>query len=156
MKSPWVSRDHHTDLLAQLAAARELIARMGENHRAVMIRLGDDHRRAMEAMEGHVVRILENHEIEVDRAERRYADLMASYRLMKLQGAVEAPAPPRVEPKPIDAVEAAIREECAGKDAAVAAAMRKQVAVDRAMGMKEEEIIRLIRRGERPAEESAP
>lgn len=148
MKSPWVSRDAFEAVVRQLHDANALIRSMAAEHH---LQLVNCHAMA----EGHSVRVLENAQAEADRAEKRYADLMASYRMLKLQGAVEQAQPQRVEPAPVDPVDQAIREECRGKPPEVARQMREQVKIDRANSMDDEKIIANIRRGSRPAEEMA-
>lgn len=131
-------------VVAQLKDANALVVRMSENFRA-----------ATEQNEGHVIRILENHAGEVARCEKRYADLMASYRMLKLQGAVESAPTPKPDIKPVDPVEQAIRTATAGMDAEVNAAVRAKVAEARKTEMSDDEIIANIKRGSRPAEEMA-
>ena len=87
------------------------------------------------------------HEGACERAERRYADLMASYRMLKLQGASEpAPTPaPREKPQP-DIVKAAISRKC-GRNKELRRHMEAQVEADRAAGVSDPEIALRIEQG---------
>lgn len=92
-------------------------------------------------------------EIRAERAEQLYDDLLARYHALKLQGAT-TPEPERTIPaKPIDPVLSAINDASAGKDAKVRVGMIRQAAVDKEAGLKPEDIILRIQRGNRPAEE---
>lgn len=138
MKPMWVSRFAFDALVLQFTGAHQLIRDTASRH------------------EREMAQCHATFDAEMDRAEKRFSDLMASYRLLKLQGFTEAaPPPPKAEPRIVDPVENAIRAACAGKDANVYAAMRAQVAADRANDVPPEQIIANIHRGSRPAEEEA-
>lgn len=88
-----------------------------------------------------------------ERAEKRYADLLAKYQQLRLQGAVEhvpITPPPRAEP---DACVRAINEKCRGLPPAVRTGMLAQLAADRAAQMSEVEILSRITNGV-PADEA--
>ncbi len=94
------------------------------------------------------------HEKDIVRAESRYADLMVSYRMLRLQGFTPPPAEPVASPaeKP-DPVLAAVN--AAAKDAKTRTLMLRQVEIDRNADLTDVEIIQRIQRGNRPAEEIA-
>lgn len=85
---------------------------------------------------------------------KRYDDLLARYHMLKLQGFAEpAPQPVPFPRQAIDPITAAVNTASAGKDPEIRAAMMMQVGRDRNAGLKDDEIIRRIQRGNRPAEE---
>lgn len=89
--------------------------------------------------------------LERERAER--ADLLARYHALKLNGASTPEPTPAIPVKPVDPVLSAINDASAGKDAKVRVGMTRQAAVDKEAGLKPEDIILRIQRGNRPAEE---
>lgn len=94
------------------------------------------------------------HEREMLASEARYAELMASYRLLRLQGAqIEPPKPTMGEAPAPDPVLAAVNAKA--PDIRTRATMLEQVAKDRAGGVPDPEIILRINRGSRPAEDLA-
>lgn len=143
---PFVSLRAHLAVIAQLKEAHALIGRMAQ----LRAKEVSDVRAQCDA---HAVRLLENARTNEERADRRYADLMASYRQLKLVGAVEVVPPPKIEPPPVDKVDQAILRYA--RDASLIPGMRQRAADERAKGTSDEEIVNMIRRGSRPAEEMA-
>lgn len=109
--------------------------------------------RALDHRDEVIRRLETTAEREAIRSEARYADLMVSYRMLRLQGFTPAPAEPvaRPEEKP-DPVMAAIN--AVARDAKTRAAAIRQVEIDRAAKLTDVEIIQRIHRGNRPAEET--
>lgn len=93
----------------------------------------------------------DRHERDMVRSEARYAELMASYRMLKLQGAHEPVAIPTLPEPKVDPVMAAVNAKA--PDAKTRASMLRQVERDRKAELSDEEIIMRINRGNRPAEE---
>lgn len=86
-------------------------------------------------------------------SERRYSELMASYRMLRVQGHAEpAPSPVLPTTPPVDPVLSAINRMA--PDARTRASMLRQVSIDRRNELSDEEIIRRIEHGSRPAEVS--
>jgi hypothetical protein len=90
--------------------------------------------------------LLRMNEKNIATADARYADLMASYRLLRLQGATEAPKPPR-PPEPKDetqtAIARAIREQSHG-DPGLMKLMWQQVDRDRVNSLNDVQILQRI------------
>lgn len=129
------------------AKAEQAAARAGRSDE-----IADSTVRAFQDLQSAWRRDGERHEQEMVRAETRYADLMVSYRMLRLQGFTPAPAEPvaREVEKP-DPVLAAIN--AVARDSKTRAAAIRQVEIDRAAKLTDVEIIQRIQRGNRPAEE---
>lgn len=129
MKLPWVSRAEYDLVMAQRDS---------------------EHEAAREA------RVEYEYALNNERKwEKRFADLLARYHQLKLQGFTAPPAEPTATaPSPIDPIVMALNEASKGNPHLRAAGMR-QAAFDKAAGLSVEEIISRIQRGNRPAEEVA-
>lgn len=103
----------------------------------------------------HFARVLDAersaHERDMVRSEVRYAELMASFLSLRLQGATEPTPAPVVKPVKVDPVLQAI--DAKAPDAKTRAQMLRQVAIDRKADLPEAEIVARIHRGNRPAED---
>lgn len=93
------------------------------------------------------------HEREMIASEARYSELMASYRMLRLQGAQVQQAEPSMTIEAPDPVLAAVNAKA--PDIRTRASMLAQVAIDRSNGVPDPEIILRITRGSRPAEDLA-
>lgn len=146
MKLPWVSRDTHAQ--AQTAASLwEQAARLNEANAKQALDQAQRWQALYEASQA-------SRESDMVRAEARYADLMSSYRMLRMKG-FEPPPPEQVvgPVAPVDIVLAAVNAHA--PDAKTRKMMLRQVEIDRGMQLTDVEIIQRIQRGNRPAEEIA-
>lgn len=149
MRRPWVSRRAHDRLIDQYAAlgaelvtASRTIEAKDREIRNVM--------QAFNEIAAEMRRDGDRHEREAIRAETRYADLMVSYRMLRLQGHTPAPEPVAVVPEKPDPILVAINS--VARDAKTRAAAIRQAQIDKDAGLTPVEIIQRIQRGNRPAE----
>lgn len=146
MKLPWVSRAAY-DAMHVRAERAELVS--GAANRDALL-AAERAREAFGRAQG-----AEAHAM----AQATLLDsVLTKYHQLKLQGftlPVEPRAPQSTVSALIDKVNRAIDSAPASRDPKNRAAMWAQVESDRANGVSEEEIVMRIRRGNRPAEESA-
>lgn len=154
MKWPWVRR---TDYERERDAAEFLRKQLQVNYQSggdnlLRAKAGEDRAKRAEEL---LVATEARHEREQVRAETRYADLMSSYRLLRLQGFSD----PTATPKPFEApkqdpVTMAINRASRG-DPELRRVMMAKVAETRREkpDITDVEIVDQINRGHRPAEE---
>jgi hypothetical protein len=97
-----------------------------------------------------IVQLRASHDREMVRAETRYADLMASYRLLRVQGHTAPPAPLVLDPS--DPIEDAVTAASKGMSVAMRSAMLAQARKE-AETMPVEVVVQRITQGHRPMDE---
>ena len=156
MKLPFVSRAAYEREIVRHGEAMRECSRVADDMLEKAGKQIDNLERRLTDVGVQALAQLEHFTKESERAEARYADLMASYRLLKLQGFVEQPIPRGTshgEGK-IDPIQAAINRAARG-DPALKRQMLAQLEIDRAAKLNDVEILQRIERGNRPAEEMA-
>lgn len=138
MNWPFVSRDFLASAEARCKAEHENA--MAVRHALIREEARADNERAERL-------------VDRDLSEKRYQELLIRYHALKLQGAVEPVPPPPVKIATIDPILRAVNERA--PDQKTRDAMMAQVRIDTAAGLKVDEIVRRIYRGNRPAEETA-
>ena len=150
MRFPWVLRSTLDREMDQRRMYRDANEELKKQHARMEEAFARENTVAARFME----RMAADHEKQMVASETRYADLMASYRLLILNGAKPKPAEPTSTPieKP-DPVQAAINARAPA--AKTRKLMEAQVRLDRSMDLTDPEIIARIERGNRPAEDFA-
>lgn len=142
---PFVTRDTYKLALAEKATVQLEYA-------ALLVRVGAAEANA-KMLSDMLSQSNASHDHEMVRGEARYAELMTSYRQLRLQGYVETPVVSHVHAdSPIDPIEAAINLASRGKTMDVRQAMSRQAEMDRKL-MTVEQVVLRIQQGSRPADD---